>query len=157
MTDQRPIVNIIIAGPEVAKPNTFKRVEYRYGKFDPEHTFKNYDWFEEYDASKVYLQEEYTRDYGKGERKYVNELCVCDNKSFVVGHEVLSVEELEELEPFCPCVRCGMYWFDPRRILNPCWSVGCIKAGPFFAWYDNVNKARVAKNYSFHNISPPNN
>jgi hypothetical protein len=114
--------------------------------FDPESEFRIYDHFEEYEPKKVYTNNVFYHDYGKGKRFYENWLLDVREdrsdmiKTYVLVKEVLSEKEIYELGPYCQCEYHLTHWLNPMRcLICPC-CVGCIKSD--FPSQYVINKTR---------------
>ena len=105
------------------------------------------DYWEKYDENKEYVVDEYEYDYGKGMKNYLNVSYAESFKSkdkYVVAQEEYSESELRELEPYCSCYKCSLWFFNPSKYLTCSCCVGCIRAGPDYARKTIVDKAREA-------------
>lgn len=101
-----------------------------YSSCDPD--FESYDYYEVYDEKKKYPKEKFTANYGKGEKTYLFTKWTTGNqdtsisKSYVLANEMITEEELVQLQKYCQCTRCtASYWNIFRFCICPC-CIGCF-------------------------------
>jgi len=114
----------------------------------PTSFFQDYDYFEIFSPDRTYETNEYIHDYGKGTRRYINELKTfgregIESVSYVVAREVISDDELNELIPYCQCI----YHQNPTISVCAC-CVGCLEAYDLNPSPQVINLSRIAKSKS---------
>lgn len=109
--------------------------------------FLEYDHWELYSETKSYSKRTYQAAYKGIMRDYNNYLCVLDSEHgeeyYVVAKRLRN--ELESLEPYCPCSLCICSWLNPLKYIWCPHCTKCIKAGIGFAHPDYITKARKLK------------
>jgi hypothetical protein len=96
--------------------------------FDEKAQFEGFDFYELYDSSKTYETEEYKKDYGKGEKVYINQIMSVNDKNYVYAREEPSQEELKMLEPYCRCYVCTANWYNISKYFACRCCIGCLSA-----------------------------
>lgn len=118
---------------------------------DPDRTledfFIEYDHWEPYSETKIYSKRIYQAAYTGILRDYHNHLCILEAEDtteyYVVAKRVRN--ELEALEPYCPCITCSSSSFNPLKYIWCPTCTRCIKAGRGFAKEEYIERARIAK------------
>jgi len=127
---------------------SFRSTTRMYDNFVADGYFKDYDYYEIFSPDKTYETTEYTYDYGKGTRRYINELASFTNggvetASYVAAREVISDDEIDELIPYCQCYN----HLNPTQPMCSC-CVGCLMAYDVNPSPRVVNLSRIAKSKS---------
>jgi hypothetical protein len=109
--------------------------------------FSSDDHWEPYSETTIYSKRTYQAAYKGVMRDYNNFLCILESDEgseyFVVAKRVRN--ELEELEPYCPCITCSSSRCNPLKYLWCPHCTRCLKAGSHFVDKEYVEQARVAK------------
>lgn len=119
--------------------------------------FIEYDHWEEYDEKKSYSKRPFFYVYKNTMKKYQNYICFMeegeDMKYYVLAKKMKS--ELEDLERYCPCIRCKSSIFNPLKYLFCPYCTKCISAGEGFANPHYVKVAQDKKRHYEHNKHKP--
>lgn len=118
---------------------------------DSSHTledyFIDYDNWESYSETKSYSKRTYQAAYKGRMREYHNYLCILNSDEgeeyYVVAKRVRS--ELEQLEPYCTCIKCISSNLNPMKYIWCNYCTHCIKAGVGFAKGEYIIKAKQLK------------
>lgn len=109
--------------------------------------FIDYDYWEIYSETKSYSKRTYQAAYKGIMREYHNYLCILNSDDgeefYVVAKRVRS--ELEQLEPYCRCLRCVSSVFNPMKYIWCDYCTKCIKAGPGFTKPEYITQAKQLK------------
>ncbi len=107
----------------------------------------DYEHWEPYSEVKSYTKRVYQAAYNGRMCDYVDFLFVLSSNGhedyFVVSKRVKT--ELDDLQEYCPCVRCDSYIFNPLRYIWCPICTKCIKAGPGFTSSENIALAKARK------------
>jgi len=109
--------------------------------------FIEYDHYELYDENKSYSKRVYQSAYKGILREYQNYLYVVesdDNKEYYVVAKKL-YNDLESLEPFCPCLKCSASYFNPLKYIWCPYCTNCMKAGKGFTKDEYIKQAQELK------------
>lgn len=118
---------------------------------DPNRTledyFSEYDYWEVYSETKPYSKRIYQAAYKGVMRDYNNYLCVMNTQDgeehYVLAKRVKN--ELEDLEPYCPCLTCNASRLNPLKYIWCPICTQCIKAGNGYAKPEYIATAKNLK------------
>lgn len=109
--------------------------------------FQEYDHWEPYSETTIYSKRTYSAAYTGMMREYNNYLCVLESDDateyYVVAKRARN--DLEELEPYCPCITCSSSRCNPLKYLWCPVCTRCIRSGHGFANRDYITQAQLAK------------
>lgn len=118
--------------------------------------FHEYDAWEKYDERKVYSKRPYIAIHKGIMRNYHSFLCILEDENgeeseyYVVAKRLRN--DLEDLEPFCPCLRCRFF---PARFIWCPNCTRCLKTGGSWAKPEYIEQAKEAKKRSLYRIANP--
>lgn len=105
---------------------------YDITKFNPNEYFKDYHYYEKYNANHEYNADIFKYDYknGWGELtyqyiKYVFSFVNRSDQTYIVAERILTNDELIKLQPYCRCYNCSSMIFNPVRLFA---CSGCLKS-----------------------------
>lgn len=120
---------------------------------DPNRKIEDYfnwdDYWEPYSESTIYSKRTYQAAYKGIMRDYNNYLCILESEVedsteyYVVAKRARN--ELEELEPYCPCITCSSSRCNPLKYLWCPVCTHCIRSGKGFANKDYIERAKISK------------
>ena len=117
--------------------------------------FVDYDFWEPYSNTKSYSKKIYQAAYKGTMRNYKDYLYILtdadadadaedkNEQYYAVAKRIHN--ELDDLEPYCPCVRCVLFSINPLKYIWCPNCTGCIKSGPGFVKEEYIIKARELK------------
>lgn len=105
------------------------------------------DFWEPYSETKIYSKRAYPAAHKGVMRDYKNYLCVLESEEsteyYVVAKRVRN--ELEALEPYCPCITCNSSRCNPLKYVWCSHCTKCIKSGIHYASKENIERAQQRK------------
>jgi len=109
--------------------------------------FADYDHWEPYSETKSYSKRPFYAAYKGMMKEYHNYLCILNSDTgdeyYVTAKKMRN--ELEVLEPFCPCIKCSTSRCNPIKYIWCDHCTHCIKAGPGFTKEEYIHIAKLAK------------
>ena len=111
--------------------------------------FIEYDHYELYDENKSYSKRPYQAAYKAVLREYQNYLYILEsedgfNEYYVIAKKLYN--DLEQLERYCPCLKCSASYFNPLKYIWCPYCTNCIKAGRGFTKDKYIKQALATKN-----------
>ena len=119
---------------------------------------QQFDYSEPYSEEKSYSLRPYLASYDGCIREYQNYLCVCSTTSENEEYYVIAKSlpnELEILEPFCPCSTCQATFWNPLKYIKCPHCTSCIKSGPGFAKKEYIEMAKKRREQTLNNQENP--